>query len=762
MSQLTHAIEQSLTQRNIRMVSFDLFDTLVFRKVARPTRIFAEAFASVAEQLTAQMTPSEYEELRHYAERELKNKTEHREVTLEEIIGHLPMEREDQYLLLDAELATEARYGFLDETLKSLILKLHNTPGVQLAFISDMYLSAKQIRDCFFHDEPVLQAIPLYVSSEHKVNKASGGLFKRVAELADQPFESWLHVGDNTIADIKNASLFGIETVRVGPSLDGKRILDAERKLYSAQCDFNAVRYLASTHKPAEVMPGAFELSGFTWGPALLSFCDWVIDRSMASKACNVLCLMREGEVFAPLIEKRLEQRGLCGLRVIKLYVSRKSTFWPAVDTGDNEWFSGLMDIFIKRRGYTIANFYADFMLEKDDILQQFSALEFKNSDSVFYNGKNILSLLYQQAENSKQIVQQRIEAEKRRFEKYFYNEVDSPLSQCITVDLGNGGTIQSHLELALGERAKTNLLFYSTNRIYQRLGTLYESFIGAHNDKFNLRRMLWRSPECIESFLLGDVGTTLAYDEQSKPILGESTQENTSIVASFYAGIEAFFDCFNRYGFEKVNADQAVAMLARYVRLPTYSESIVYTQLYHQDNFGADKTYPVIAEPQIAEVKRLGTLQVIESLHEHEQWQIGRLHWPQGICSVIDENFLYRREGLLLNDNYLNILNLIELIEERGWQQFSLYGAGVFFEQFNELTAANGFVIERLIDRKADVNGPYLLKGVEVESLAQALNKGSRKIVVTSYAFKQEIVKNITSVARELGIAQQVQIISV
>lgn len=762
MSQLIQAIEQAIRNHDMQLVSFDLFDTLVFRKVARPTRIFAEAYASVANRLNAKMAPVEYEELRHYAERELKNKTANREVSLEQIIGHLPVDTHSASLLREAELATEARYGFLDETLKALILKLQNTPGIKVIFISDMYLSAGQIRECFFHNAPALAEIPLYVSSEHGVNKASGGLFKRVAELEQQPFESWLHVGDNPVADIKNAGLFGIQTVRVGPALDDKRIFNAESKLYSAHCPFNAIRHLATTHKPANLMPDAFELSAFTWGPALLSFCDWVINKAIASEAQHVLCLMREGEVFAPLIEKRMRQRGLSDLQVVKLFVSRKSTFWPSVDIEEQNWFSGLIEIFIKRRGYTIANFYADFMLEPDDILQQFSALEFKNSDSVYHHGSNILSLLYQQAEKSKQAVKQRIEAEKQRFAGYFESQVDGPLSQCITVDLGNGGTIQSHLELALGERAKGNLLFYSTNRIYQRLGTLYESFIGAHNDKFNLRRMLWRSPECIESFLLGDVGTTLGYDQQGQPVLGQSTPENTHVIASFYSGIEAFFDCFNRYEFASVSADEAVAILARYVRLPTYNESIVYTQLYHQDNFGADKTYPVISDSQIAEVERLGTAQVIDSLHEHEQWQIGRLHWPQAICSLIDKHFLYRREGLLLNDNYLNILNLIELIEERGWQQFTLYGAGIFFEQFNELTASNGFVIERLIDRKADVNGPYQLKGVGVESLAQALEKGSRNIVVTSYAFKQEIVRNITSVAKELGIEHQVQIISV
>lgn len=762
MSSLIESIEQAVISQPIRVVSFDVFDTLVFRKVAKPTEIFARAYAAVADSLSLQMTAGEYEELRHYAELDIKQQTTSREVTLEQIIDHLPVDEASKLRLLDAELAAETRYGFLDESLKALILKLHATAGIKVVFISDMYLSAKQIRDCFFHQEPALSAIDMYVSSEHGVNKSSGGLFKHVATEEKLAFESWLHVGDNPMADIRNAAAFGIHTIRVGAELDDKRILSAESKVYATQCQFNAIRYLASTHKPADVMPAAYELASFSWGPALLGFCDWVINKAVSKSAPAILCLMREGEVFAPLIEKRMAQRGISGLSVIKLYVSRKSTFWPAVDISADNWFSGLIDIFIKRRGYTIANFYRDFLLEEDGILNQFAALEFKNSDSVYVNGSTVLSLLYQKAAQSEGAVRQRIEDEKQRFTRYFCNCVDVPLSACVTVDLGNGGTIQSHLELALDEPAAGNLLFYSTNRIYQRLGTLYESFIGAHNDRHNLRRMLWRSPECIESFLLGDTGTTLGYHDNGTPLLGEVTPQNSKVVSSFFQGVMAFFEAFQHYGFTTVSADEAVAILARYVRLPTHSESIVYTELYHQDNFGADKTYPVICANQIAEVRRLGCRQVLESLYEHEQWQIGRLHWPQAICSVIDRDLLYRREGLLLNDNYLNILNLIELIETRGWQRFTLYGAGIFFEQFNELSASRGFTVERLIDRKAEVSGPYSLHGVMVDTLPQALQAGSRKIVVTSYAFRTEIVKNITAVAKALGIEQQVQIISI
>ena len=204
------------------------------------------------------------------------------------------------------------------------------------------------------------------------------------------------------------------------------------------------------------------------------------------------------------------------------------------------------------------------------------------------------------------------------------------------------------------------------------------------------------------------------------------------------------------------------IVILARFLRLPTQKESKVYTGLYHQDNFGADQIYPVVSEQQIEEVKRLGIDSVIDRFYEHEQWQIGKLHWPQAICSLLDAHLLYRREGLVLNDNNQNIQRLIEVLEERQWRKFTVCGGGIFFEQFYQAASSQMFKVERIVDRKAEINGQYELCGLEVLSLKKALLSGSRRFAITSFAFKDEIAKNIIAIARDMGVEQQVEIVSV
>ncbi|MDC8830470.1 HAD family hydrolase [Alteromonas gilva] len=757
---LTQQINQAIESKQVKLVSFDLFDTLIYRKADKPASVFAEAFDLVSHKLTMQLNARDYEELRQFAEKNLKNKTKSREVSLQQIIATLPVSAQDQETLLQAELAAEKRHGFIDAELKALILALRKQ-GTQIIFISDMYLTAAQIRQCFFYDEPELADIPLYVSCERQANKASGELFKQIQAIYQIEYAQWLHIGDHEISDVKNPRLLGIAAIHAAPMFNLKRITEAETKIFNARNDCNAVRQLAALHRPPEVDVPCYELGAIIWGPTLLGFCDWVIENVLTQQASHILCVMREGEVFAPLIEKRLSQRQLSEIKVIKLYASRKSTFWPSIDITSDDWFESVIKILVGRRGYSVADFCKDFGFTPKVLLSQFADLDFKKTDGVYFEGESVFKLLCQQAKANTQPIKAKIAQQKTQFMAYYQQAVGVELSQCVTVDLGNGGTIQNHLEQTLGMRAAANLLLYSTNRIYGRLDTLYQSFIAAHNDSDNLRRLLARSPECIESFLLGNIGTTLGYSSSGEPQLGNATKENDTLVSSFYRGVEQFFDLFLRYNLPQSSLRSAVAILSRFVRMPTVEEANIYTRLHHEDNFGADISYPIINDEQITAVKNLGVEQAHSTFYAFEHWEIGVLHWPQAIITLLDPDFHFRKAGLLLNNNYLNIVNLIKLIEEKQWRNFTVYGAGIFFEQFYEIASTYNFTVERLVDRKAELSGEYQLQGLSVNGLAEALKKGSRLFVVTSFAFKDDIARNIYNLADEMGYAGDIEVIS-
>ena len=743
---LVSSILNYVLEHGIKTVSLDVFDTIVFRKVACPAEVFSHAFDFLPQQFNINMCAPEFQELRVHAEKQAKRLTLNGEVSLEDIYAQMPFSAEVTATLLQAELAAEKSVSFVYPPMTQLISELQ-TLGIEVLLISDMYLSATQIRQCFFASCPVLQNLPLFVSSEHQLNKAAGLMFNHVAQQKQLDKSRWLHLGDNPLSDFNMPKQQGIQAQCLSPTLDNTAIFHLENTLFPAKQHFNAARSLASVHYADTSEPVAFNIGSLVWGPILFSFIDWVINQTIQAKSKCILCLMREAEVFAPLLELRLQQRNITDTSVKKLYASRKSTFWPAIDIQTETWFDDLIYILVQRRGYTVADFYRDFRLTCDDLHKTHQEVLIRDADGLFYQGKNLLKLLTSQARGNKQQLKAYIKQQKALFIRYYEHHIGEDLATCAVLDLGNGGTIQHHIELILKVKSAQNLLFYSSDRIYRYLATTqYSSFINAGSDERGLRQILFRSPECIEPLLVGDVGTTIGYldDLQGTPILAVSLVENSAIANAFLQGLLRYFMVHHELGFKRINAEQITALLFRYIQLPTEPEAKLFTRILHQDNFGSNDAYPVVTQLQIRDVEARGLSEFHLNLCQHPQLELGIIHWPQAIITLLDTQFLATQLGLSSMDAQSDVLALVKRIFDNKWTHFSIYGAGLFFEKLLPYIQKNNMKIEYLIDRKVEHSGKYSVAGYPVVSLAEALSKGCQKIVISSFAFKEEIAKTI------------------
>jgi FMN phosphatase YigB (HAD superfamily) len=750
MSALISYIQTYIKKHNIKVVSFDLFDTLIFRHVSKPTDVFALAYAKVEDELALGFNSKEFEELRVFAEREAKQKSLANEVTLEEIYNYLPFSPSITRILLNSELETEASIGFLYEPMLELINSLVEQ-GLQVLFLSDMYLNKEQIRHCFLSKSKVASEIPLYISSECRTNKSSGFLFKHVRERLESDYNSWLHVGDNAVSDVQNPKLLGLHAIHASAQLNLSQILKTEHSCTASNPSFNAVRFIAATHSVNEFDSiserSAFDIGAFVWGPALHSFSDWVINKTINAKSRTILCLMREAEVYVPLIEMRLAQRNITHIVVKKLFASRKSTFWPSIDISEDDWLDEVIGILVRRRGYTVADFYRDFQLEHDDLHKEFNANFFKYADGLFYQGGNVLKCLTALANNHSESVKSYIKQQRARFVNYYESHISTPYQECTVVDFGNGGTIHNHIQRILGQHSAGNLLFYSSERVYRYTQeTAFHSFIDAQNDIGNFRLLLTRSPECIELFLVGDCGTTLGYadDNAGTPILADKLILNSPFVNAFMLGAIEYFRTHDKLGFSFIEPSDSVGLLLRFIQFPTTSESSLYTHIYHQDNFGSNDVYPVISNEQVDDVKALGLENVFLEFSRYTKWKFTHIHWPQAILNLISDKFMQKNHGLLAMDTDNDVSDLAERIISKGWSTYSVYGAGVFFEKLLPYLDKTQAQVEMLIDRKAEISGPYEFMGYQVVSLNQALETNCKNIVICSVAFKEEIAQNI------------------
>lgn len=208
-----------LSSPEIKVVSFDILDTLM----ARPTIVPEDVFYLLQQGLVEEHGElySGFATLRRFAEHEARQIAHRKglgDITYDEIYDRLA----SLMALSDAELDTlKQRELELENQLlmpRLGVMKIYARAlelGKRVIMISDMYLSPAFLKrvliDCGYPE-----FFKLWVSSEHKVQKRTGLLFETVLEelsVHNISASQVLHVGDNRASDIDAAAKYGMKTL---------------------------------------------------------------------------------------------------------------------------------------------------------------------------------------------------------------------------------------------------------------------------------------------------------------------------------------------------------------------------------------------------------------------------------------------------------------------------------------------------------------------------------------------------------------------
>lgn len=178
-------------------VSFDIFDTLLFRRVEKPT----DVFFLVEQRLSVSGFGQYRAECERLARQKKHKKCGSWEVSFAEIYAQMTAySAEQKKEFQQAELSIEAEQMFANPVMKELAESL-TARGVKLIVISDMYLDGETLSqllcNCGF---PPFSRI--YVSSKEGVSKSEGALFRRVFELEHWAGKQIAHIGDNFHSDV--------------------------------------------------------------------------------------------------------------------------------------------------------------------------------------------------------------------------------------------------------------------------------------------------------------------------------------------------------------------------------------------------------------------------------------------------------------------------------------------------------------------------------------------------------------------------------
>ena len=213
-SELKSILSRIENDSKIKVISFDVFDTAVFRPFLQPTDLF-RFMTPIVREMTGKRNYS-FHSIRVSAEHELRQELrlhkETRDLTLSEIYNRVAylssLDAATAACLMQREIELEIQLCHVNPTVLTMF-NYAKKVGKRLIFASDMYLDSETIgrivtRAGYEGFEQVI------VSSEVGASKHNGGLYNILCHrLAVDPHEVF-HVGDNKHADFDHARANGI------------------------------------------------------------------------------------------------------------------------------------------------------------------------------------------------------------------------------------------------------------------------------------------------------------------------------------------------------------------------------------------------------------------------------------------------------------------------------------------------------------------------------------------------------------------------
>lgn len=269
-------------------VSFDVFDTLLFRAVSDYRLVFDIVSLMYYNEYKKHI--SNFKNIRIYAESQARKKNEGREITLEMIYDNIVSDDIEKKRLMDIECKIEENIC-LPNTLMVDVLNWCKINKKKIVIITDMYLP-RFVFDRLFEKFGISYDY-LFISGEEGVTKRSGLLFNVVIDkMAIKPSQI-IHIGDDKNNDIEQPRKYGISSI--------ERIYEWNfAKTYLNGINSSIIKDQLNTIFSMSICPNNDNIVpwrlGYTLiGPMMFEFCEWIHKQKKEKKLDKLLFVAREG-----------------------------------------------------------------------------------------------------------------------------------------------------------------------------------------------------------------------------------------------------------------------------------------------------------------------------------------------------------------------------------------------------------------------------------------------------------------------------------
>ncbi len=326
-----------LDPATIKLVSFDVFDTVITRKCGPPEAVFRATGGKLRDLGLLTLSPRAFEQARTGAERRARQHRAPREITLAEIYAELNrlwfFPEKSLLEMMNCELQTEHENLYAIPRARSLVAQARRA-GKRVVFISDMYLPQEFIREILLELDLMKDGDGIYVSSQRGVSKAGGGLFRVVLEQEKLTGEEVLHLGDSFHSDVRRAGEQGIGARQITHGSLNRFETAMARSEADVSDEAGALAGLARRARlsmdETGARPVASRLGASLAGPLLTAYTEWVLRSALKCRLRRLYFLARDGEALMRLCEVLAPTVGAAGIELKYLHGSRE-VWGPAV-----------------------------------------------------------------------------------------------------------------------------------------------------------------------------------------------------------------------------------------------------------------------------------------------------------------------------------------------------------------------------------------------------------------------------------------------
>lgn len=314
-------IAEAFSAEKVKVVSFDLFDTLVFRPLERSDDVFELLDRDFSQYSDSSLS---FRKLRVEADavlrrRIIKKERQSEDFTLDEVYDVLQTE-----FFLDAELAEYMKKKELELELRLCTCRKSGkwlweqalAAGKRIIVLSDMILTAPVLKQ-ILEKNGYHSVEKVYVSSETGTRKVSGALYDQVAAELELRPEELFHIGDNQESDCRMAAERGWGCAWLPNTIDVfnkygcshqaelvcRDLTDweaAKRSVGIGACRKMAANlYFDDPFRPFDetsAYNGDLYFAGYAaLGPELLGLVRWIADQVKRDRVETMIFMARDG-----------------------------------------------------------------------------------------------------------------------------------------------------------------------------------------------------------------------------------------------------------------------------------------------------------------------------------------------------------------------------------------------------------------------------------------------------------------------------------